>query len=200
MSKILQFKSIDEAFHRIVKSEGWQKLESQFERSKNVIIIGNGGNLAVAEHGSVDIARLTNKRSTSPGSSIRVSSLINDEKYEEWYVKWLDMETRSYSEEYLKDTLIIGISSSGVSKNIMKALQENRERCMCSLITAVPAQEPLGTAVNVITLGVDMYHTSEVLSLLLFYQLIESSGHTCPPIKDGHTSEIFDNIIKGENL
>ena len=200
MSKVLQFKSIDEAFHRVVNSAEWTKLEQQFENSKNVIIIGNGGNLAVAEHGSVYIARLTNKRSTSPGSSIRVSSLINDEKYEQWYVKWLDMETRSYSKEYLKDTLIIGISSSGVSKNIMKALVDNKEKCMCSLITAVPTQDELGDGVNVVTLGVDMYHTSEVLSLLLFYQLIESSGHTCPPIKDAHEGEIFDNLIKGDNL
>ena len=43
------------------------KAQEDFNISKNILTVGNGGNLAVCDHGAIDIARLTNKNSSAPG-------------------------------------------------------------------------------------------------------------------------------------
>ena len=43
-----------------------QKAQKDFNKSKIIFIVGNGGNLAVADHGSVDITRLSDKLAICP--------------------------------------------------------------------------------------------------------------------------------------
>ena len=79
--------------------------------------------------------------------------------------------------------MLIGVSSSGDSKNICLALDLALEKgCKACLISA---RKPLITGnYNTVVLGVDEYHTSEVLTLSLFYQLIHGAGFNCPSITD----------------
>ena len=52
-------------------------------------------------------------------------------------------------------------------------------------VCLISAKEPkLEGDYNKVILNVDEYHTSEVLTLSLFYQLIHGSGFTCPSIND----------------
>ena len=48
---------------------------------------------------------------------------------------------------------------------------------------------------NTVELGSDYYHTGEVVSLLLFYQLIHGSGCECPSISLKIGKESFDRIV-----
>jgi hypothetical protein len=97
-------------------------------------------------------------------------------------VSWLEARTRNRTKGQLKKTLVWGISSSGKSKDIIKALQwaeQNNLQVACT--TSYPLIDKVPNLTEVI-LGADYYHTAEVLTLLLSYQLTHGSGAECPPI------------------
>ena len=52
---MLNFENLDEKFVRIVNSKEWQALQSKFNNSNEIYVLGHGGNLAVADHAAVDI-------------------------------------------------------------------------------------------------------------------------------------------------
>ena len=49
-------------------------------------------------------------------------------------------------------------------------------------------------------MGLDYYHTSECLSLLLQYQLTHGSGKTCPPIGKNSPEELEKLNWNGEEI
>jgi len=177
------FEDFASKFLGVLKTPEWHKAQNDFNSSKKIFTVGNGGNLAVCDHGAIDIARLTNKNATAPGSGILASSLINDVSHDLWVKNWLSISMRSMTEENKKESMIIGVSSSGYSKNIClaldHALQSGFKACLIS------AKEPKITGeYNTIILDVNEYHTSEVLTLSLFYQLIHGAGFKCPSISN----------------
>ena len=120
---MLDIGDIDARLSLIEASPSWQALTTAFTRSTNVVVVGHGGNLAIADHIAVDISRLTNqtKSTFSPGSAIAATSFINDTSFEDWMVSWFQSFSSSIN---LSSTLVIGISSSG---NI-------RMFCLCFLM------------------------------------------------------------------
>ena len=147
------------------------------------------------DHGAIDIARLSNKNATAPGSGILASSLINDVSHDLWVKNWFSISTREYSPEQLSSLMIIGVSSSGFSKNICLALDEALDKgCKAALISAKEPQ--IQGKYNTIILDVDEYHTSEVLTLSLFYQLIHGAGFACPTISDSNSRNIIDDYSR----
>ena len=83
-----------------------------------------------------------------------------------------------------------GISSSGKSKDVNKALQwavdNGMEVCIITGNEIVEKNKGL----TQIVLGVDYYHTAECLTLLLQYQLTHGSGKECPPIGKNSPEEL----------
>ncbi len=180
----LDIKGFESTFDRTLKSAEWQKVQEDFIKSKRIMIVGNGGNLAVADHAAIDVARLTNKAAFAPGSGILASSLIHETSHDEWVKNWVAISMRGIKEELFSETLLIGISSSGISNNIKKALEFARDqKIRTALITGKKPFKDIGS--NTIVLGVNEYHTGEVLTLMLFYQLIHGAGFTCPNIDNG---------------
>ena len=186
------FENFGEKFQSILKSKEWLKLEQDFILAKRIFLVGNGGNLAVCDHGAIDISRLTNKSATAPGSGILASSLINDTSHELWVKNWLQICLRGFDQDHISDSLLIGVSSSGYSKNICLALDYALSKsCKAALITAT---KPKFTGkYNSVLLDVEEYHTSEVLTLSLIYQLIHSAGFSCPNIDESSSSN--DKVI-----
>lgn len=91
-------------------------LESLVNSHKQVIIIGNGGSNAIASHISQDYTKKLKIRSFSFSDPSRLTCYINDYGMEQAYVQFL--------KEFIeKDTLVILISSSGNSKNIINCLE-----------------------------------------------------------------------------
>ena len=131
--------------------------------------------LIVADHAAIDIARLTNKSASAPGSGILASSLINYISHDDWVRKWVDISLRGLIKESLQKTLIIGISSAGNSKNICLALDYALDKGLKSALICA-SQPKIQGKYNKISLNLNEYHTGEVLTLLLFYQLIHGSG------------------------
>ena len=189
------FDNFSNTFKKIIQSDQWSKAQNDFNFCKNILTVGNGGNLAVCDHGAIDIARLTNKNASAPGSGILASSLINDTSHELWVKNWLSISMRSMTSQNKEETMIIGVSSSGYSKNICLALELAKENNLKTLL--ISAQEPkiLGTY-NTVILDVNEFHTSEVLTLSLFYQLIHGSGFICPSINDSYERELMTDYTR----
>ena len=189
---MLNIESIDQVFYKVVNSDDWKELQDKFNEADDIYVLGHGGNLAVADHAAIDISRLSNgtKNAMCPGSGTLVTSLINDTNFDQWMVQWLKMVTSSKTESQMKKSLILGFSSSGTSRDIIKALQWGYSNdMMLGCITAKPLIESVPKTSEV-QLGVEYYHTSEVLSLLLQYELTHGSGKVCPPIGGNKPEDI----------
>jgi len=189
---MLNIESIDQVFYKVVNSDEWKELQDKFNEADDIYVLGHGGNLAVADHAAIDISRLSNgtKNAQCPGSGTLVTSLINDTNFDQWMVQWLKMVTSSKTESQMKKSLILGFSSSGTSRDIIKALQWGYSNdMMLGCITAKPLIESVPKTSEV-QLGVEYYHTSEVLSLLLQYELTHGSGKVCPPIGGNKPEDI----------
>ena len=82
---------------------------------KKIILVGNGGSAAIASHVSVDLTKMCKIRAVNFNEADLLTCFANDYGYENWVKKALS----SYAD---KGDLLICISSSGESKNIIKAL------------------------------------------------------------------------------
>tara|TARA_Y100001938_G_C8095714_1_gene437998 strand:- start:3506 stop:4507 length:1002 start_codon:yes stop_codon:yes gene_type:complete len=181
---MLNFENLDEKFVKIVNSPEWQDLQNKFNESGDIYVLGHGGNLAVADHAAVDITRLSNgtKNAQCPGSGVVATSLINDVGFDQWMVTWLSQRNCTKTKTQMSNSLVLGVSSSGTSTDVIKALQWANERGMkIAMITSRPLSVKVPN-LTVVELGADYYHTAEVLTLLLTYELTHGSGNVCPPI------------------
>jgi D-sedoheptulose 7-phosphate isomerase len=89
-----------------------QTLKDLVTAHKQIIIIGNGGSNSIASHISQDYTKQLGKRSFSFSDPSRLTCYINDYGMEVAYQQFL----KEFAD---KDSLVILISSSGNSENIV---------------------------------------------------------------------------------
>jgi len=89
-----------------------ERLKETIWSSDNIIIIGNGGSNSIASHISQDYTKQLGKRAFSFSDPSRLTCYINDYGMDNAYKQFL-------SEFVDNKTLVILISSSGNSKNIV---------------------------------------------------------------------------------
>jgi D-sedoheptulose 7-phosphate isomerase len=94
---------------------------------KKVILAGNGGSAAMASHVAVDLTKAAGIRAINFNEADLLTCFSNDFGYEHWVEKALDF----YAD---KDDLVVLISSSGQSQNILKGAIKAKELGL-SLIT-----------------------------------------------------------------
>lgn len=199
--QIVNFENIDNKLNDIIKMNEWNILSDVFKEKKNIILFGHGGNMGVCDHGAIDIGRLTNKATFSPGSAVLCTSLISDFNFEKWITEWLKIIFKGLDP---KDTLIIGNScsvGSESSNSIINALEYGNELgASTCIISARTKDNFLSNTIKIVTNSI-YYHTHEVLSLMLIYQLIHLFNNDdknnlidCPP-----PIKVKYNIKKNEN-
>ena len=191
---MLDIENFDRKFQHIVNSEQWKNLEDAFNKSEFIYIFGNGGNMGVADHAAIDISRLTNKNAQCPGSGVRATSIIGDTSFEDWFKTWLEMTTRGIDPS---KCLVIGISCSttGLSSNsIVNALNWANDMGMKSSLFSAQPKESLDEKIIPIIQYTKYYHTSEILSLALTYQLTHSAGFDCPTISKKAQERRFQTL------
>ena len=199
---MLNFEKIGEKFIETVHSKEWQELQKKYNECDDIYVLGHGGNMAVADHTAVDMTRLSNgtKNAVCPGSCVVATSLINDVSFDQWMVLWLQQRTSTRTKSQMNKSLVYGISSSGRSTDVIKALQWATDNGMqACLITARPIEVEVRNLTQVI-LNVDYYHTAECLSLLLQYELTHGSGNVCPPIGQNSPEELEKLNWKGGKI
>ena len=98
------------------------------KNNAKIMIFGNGGSAAIASHVSVDLTKNANIRSVNFNEADLITCFANDYGYERWIEKAIDF----YADD--KDVLIL-ISSSGKSPNMINACKAARNKKMSKIIT-----------------------------------------------------------------
>ena len=119
--KLLRFN--DDIINKLEKIKNYLKLVKK--RKKKVIIFGNGGSAAIANHFSVDLTKTSEIRCVNYNESSLLTCFSNDFGYENWVKKTLEYHAD-------KGDLIILISSSGESKNMLNACKFALKKNSCS--------------------------------------------------------------------
>jgi|TARA_Y100000590_G_C15657546_1_gene991252 D-sedoheptulose 7-phosphate isomerase len=102
-------------------------METKKNKGK-VMIFGNGGSAAIASHVSVDLTKCANIRSVNFNEADLITCFSNDYGYEKWVAKAIDF----YSD---KEDVLILISSSGKSLNMINACEAARRKKVSKIIT-----------------------------------------------------------------
>jgi len=95
---------------------------------KKILIFGNGGSAAIASHFSVDLTINAKIRCTNYNESDLITCFSNDFGYE----RWVEMTIKYYGN---KGDVLIVISSSGKSKNMINACIAARKKKFSKIIT-----------------------------------------------------------------
>jgi len=93
-----------------------QLIQRSIQNNSKVYIVGNGGSASIASHVSVDFVKVAKVPSSTFNNSNLTTCFANDYGYENWVVEAIKAYTNI-------NDLIILISSSGTSKNIVNAAQ-----------------------------------------------------------------------------
>ena len=102
-------------------------LDRIFECRNKVVLVGNGGSAAMASHVAVDLTKAAGIRAINFNEADLITCFANDYGYENWVVEAL----KAYADS---GDLIVLISSSGRSKNIINAAEYAKNHSL-SLVT-----------------------------------------------------------------
>lgn len=94
-------------------------LKSTKQNNSTIYIIGNGGSAAIAEHAAIDFTKNAGLKALAVSGSPMLTTFSNDYGYENVFKKAIEI----FSNE---DDVLIAISSSGCSKNILNACKTAR--------------------------------------------------------------------------
>jgi D-sedoheptulose 7-phosphate isomerase len=92
-----------------------------------LIFVGNGGSAAIASHMATDYSKNGNIRSLALNDGSMLTCLGNDLGYDQVFAKQIELHARPTD-------LVIAISSSGRSQNILNAVKAARA-AECSVVT-----------------------------------------------------------------
>ena len=105
----------------------------------NILVFGNGGSAAISSHFSVDLTKNAGLRCTNFNEADLITCFANDYGFERWVEKAVDF----YGDE---GDLLIVISSSGSSKNMLNAVKAARKGNFKAVVTlsGFDTNNPLG--------------------------------------------------------
>jgi hypothetical protein len=179
-TRAVDLEGLEDRLSRVICTSNWTKLQSAFDSSEAIYIVGNGGNLAIADHAALDIQRITGKSATAPASGVISTSLVSERGADRWIAAWLEAVAGSrLRSDTAARVLTIGLSCSaeGTSSDaICGALQTcNMAGGEAFLLTAREKRNLQAGVLQIVT-DTNTYHATEVLTLTLMYQLIFGSG------------------------
>jgi phosphoheptose isomerase len=155
-----------------------EKLKDIIDKYDKIIILGNGGSHSVAEHIAQDYVSKLKKECLTFSNLSHLTAYTNDYGWEETYRTFLT----EFSDE---DTLVILISSSGASMNIVKCALDCRHKKI-PFITLSGfnkynklrriADSDIGGALLDFWVDEREYLTVEIIHLILLHSIIEENN------------------------
>ena len=97
-------------------------------KNKKVLIFGNGGSAAISSHVSVDLTKNTKIKVFNFNEADLLTCFSNDYGYEKWVEKTIEF----YGEQ---GDVVILISSSGKSQNMLNACKASKKKKISKIIT-----------------------------------------------------------------
>jgi len=120
-------------------SQATKLVRATHEQGNKVMFIGNGGSAGIASHMAIDYSKNGGIRSMAFNDGAALTCLGNDLGYENVFAKQIDLHARP-------GDLLVAISSSGNSMNILKAADVARERgCTVYTFSGFKADNALRT-------------------------------------------------------
>ena len=95
----------------------WEMIESSVCRGSRIFLLGNGGSHAICNHIATDFEKRLNHPAHSLSNPGLITCYANDYGFDQMYVEWLDRFG------LIPTDLVIGVSSSGSSPDILNALE-----------------------------------------------------------------------------
>ncbi len=155
--------SINSILSKVSKEELNKSINLIKQTNKNkgkIYIVGNGGSSSIASHVSVDLAKVARLKSSTFNNSNLITCFANDYGYENWVKEAI----KAYMN---KNDMIILISSSGRSKNIINAAKYCKNKSIKSItLSGFKKNNPLSK------LGLVNFHINSNQ-----YNFIEMSHH-----------------------
>lgn len=177
----IDFENIEEKLVKASSSDSFKKIVDKLNSAKKIYLIGNGGLHFVASHMSTDLTRLIpDKVAYSFDSFGFITSNANDHGFNNIFTRWV--ETVSPLEE-ASDSLIIGMSCSGNSSNIISCLHWAEDHGYSTFMMSGQKSEKLSGNIDEMVFNCEYFHTVEVLCMMMFYELIHQTDNKCPSIK-----------------
>ena len=104
-----------------------RKIEEGSNAGGTLILVGNGGSAAMASHGALDFWKNGGVRAVAFNDAVSLTAISNDFSYE-------DVFARPIQKFANEGDLLLAISSSGASDNILRAVEAGR-KASCEVIT-----------------------------------------------------------------
>lgn len=176
---LIDFEKVESRIEHICDSPKYNALVESVQEAEDVFVVANGGLHYVGSHLATDMCRLIpNKSFYSFDSFGFITSSANDYGYEQVFVRWLEA---TVGHKDLSRTLVLGLSCSGSSKNVVDALRWSINKGGNAFMIAGANKKP--EDIPGLQMGFDYFHTVEVACMFLLYELIHRVGHDCPSIK-----------------
>ena len=118
------FEEVTEALNGLDPKELEQAaviIQQAHDSERKVILAGNGGSAAMASHVAVDLTKTAGIRAINFNEADLLTCLANDYGYDNTFTRQVDTFVKP------KD-LVVAFSTSGKSKNVVKALQLAKEK------------------------------------------------------------------------
>ncbi len=116
----------DETINKLVTTK--KVFLETHQSGKKIMVFGNGGSAAIANHFSVDLTKNAKVRCTNYNESDLITCFSNDFGYEKWIEKTIEF----YGDK--EDVLVI-ISASGKSENIVNGCKAAKKMGFKTIIT-----------------------------------------------------------------
>jgi len=198
MSKMLiDFENIEQRCQSAIVSDSYKILVDKVNKAKKIFLLGNGGLHYVASHMATDLTRLIpNKVAYSFDSVGFITSNANDHGYENLFLRWL--ETVALVEDP-SDCLIIGLSCSGNSINVINALHWADEHAFSTFMVSGQKSKVLKKDITEMDYNCKYFHTVEVMCMIVFYEMIHRTGNRCPSI-DQEKIRMEDSPLRNNSI
>lgn len=121
----------DRDFHSLVMTVG-QCMAEALQKGNKILFFGNGGSAADAQHLAAELTgRYLRDRRALPGVALTVNqasitAIANDDSYEMVFARQLEALSQP-------SDVAVGISTSGNSANVLKAVKVGRERGLLTI-------------------------------------------------------------------
>lgn len=151
--------------NRDILSAAVKVIQQTKKNKKKIILIGNGGSAAIAEHMAIDLTKNARLRAISISGSPQLTTFANDYGYERVYSKGIE----AYAD---KGDVLVAISSSGRSVNILNAVVSARKKgCKVITFSAFDKNNPLKKSgdINIYVEGNAYGYVEIIHNLLIHY-------------------------------
>jgi D-sedoheptulose 7-phosphate isomerase len=123
----------------VAEAFGWtiETAKATHVAGNKLMFVGNGGSAAIAGHMAIDYSKNGGLRATAFNDGAALTCLGNDLGYDQVFARQIEWHARP-------GDLLIAISSSGRSANILNAVAEARRRdCRILTLSGFGADNPL---------------------------------------------------------